>query len=98
MNTTLRDRLLAEGWEERFSAAGARLEETAELYRSLGYEVRIEDVVESAADGACTSCFAVAGAEGPVGVIFTRGGAASPKGEAESLQGGAESSQSEEGL
>ncbi len=74
MSTDLRDRLLAEGWEERFSAAGARLEESAELYRSLGYEVRIEDFVESAAEGACTSCFGVAGAEGPVGVIFTRGG------------------------
>lgn len=83
--------MLAEGWEERFSAAGARLEETAELYRSLGYEVRIEDVKESAADGACTSCFAVAGAEGPVGVIFTRG-------RAESARGGAASSQSEADL
>jgi hypothetical protein len=74
MNTGLRERLRAEGWEERFSAAGARLEETAELYRSLGYEVRIEDVVESSAADACTSCFGVAGAEGPVGVIFTRRG------------------------
>lgn len=91
MNTDLRDRLLAEGWEERFSAAGARLKEAAELYLSLGYEVRIEDVVESAADGACTSCFGVAGAEGPVGVIFTRAGAAS-------ALDGAASSQSEEGL
>jgi hypothetical protein len=81
MNTDLRDRLLAEGWEERFSAAGGRLEETAELYRSLGYEVRIEDVVESAATGACTSCFGVAGAEGPVGVIFTRGGRGSSQSE-----------------
>lgn len=81
MSTDVRERLLAEGWEERFSAAGARLEETADLYRSLGYEVRIEDFVESAADGACTSCFGVAGAEGPVGVIFTRARAASSQSE-----------------
>jgi hypothetical protein len=81
MNTGLRERLLAEGWEERFSAAGARLEETAELYRSLGYEVRVEDVVESAAVDACTTCFGVAGAEGPVGVIFTRRRPGSPQSE-----------------
>jgi len=72
----LRNRLRAEGWEERFSAAGTRLEEAAEHYRSLGYEVRIEGIVESAEDGACTSCFGVVGADGPVGVIFTRGGIA----------------------
>lgn len=79
MNTSLRERLLAEGWEERFSAAGARLEETVELYRSLGYDVRVEDVVASAAADACTSCFGVAGAEGPVGVIFTRRRSGSPQ-------------------
>lgn len=74
MTGSLRERLLAEGWEERFSAAGARLRETADYYAALGYEVRIEDVVESAAPDACTSCFAEGGAEGPVGVIFTRRG------------------------
>ncbi|MHB0978964.1 MAG: 2Fe-2S iron-sulfur cluster-binding protein [Thermoleophilia bacterium] len=72
----LREQLLAEGWEERFSTAGGRLEETAEYYRSLGYDVRIEDAVEAAAAGSCTSCFTVPGAEGPVRVIFTRAGAA----------------------
>jgi len=78
MKTDLRERLLAEGWEERFSAAGGRLEEAAEFYRSLGFEVRIEDVAESASADACTSCFGVAGAEGPVGMIFTRGEGGSP--------------------
>lgn len=72
----LREQLLAEGWEERFSTAGGRLEETAQYYRSLGYDVRIEDAVEAAAAGSCTSCFIVPGAEGPVRVIFTRARAA----------------------
>lgn len=72
----LRDRLLADGWEERFSAAGGRLEETAEYYRSLGFEVRIEDAADVAADGSCTSCLTVSGAEGPARVIFTRAVAA----------------------
>ena len=72
MGSGLRGRLEAEGWEERFSAAGARLQEAAEYYESLGYEVRIEDLVDSVEDGACTTCFAGVGAEGRVGVIFTR--------------------------
>ncbi|MHB1343229.1 MAG: hypothetical protein ACYCX3_02580 [Thermoleophilia bacterium] len=77
MKPSLREQLLVDGWEERFSAAGSRLEETAEFYRALGYEVRIEDAVEAAAEGGCTSCFSVPGAEGPVRVIFTRASTAS---------------------
>jgi hypothetical protein len=69
---TLRERLLAEGWEERFSASGTRLEELASYYRNLGYEVRVEDLAEVAAEGACVECFAQGGADGPTGVIFTR--------------------------
>ncbi|MBU2601538.1 MAG: hypothetical protein KKA32_05140 [Actinobacteria bacterium] len=72
MEPGLRERLLAEGWEERFSAVGARLDETADYYRSLGFEVRIEHAVDAAADGSCTVCLGVEGAEGPVGVVFTR--------------------------
>lgn len=30
------------GWERRFVAVGPRLDEAATLYRSLGYEVRLE--------------------------------------------------------
>lgn len=75
MGSSLREELLAEGWEERFSAAGERLEETVEYYRSLGYEVRVEDPVDVASAGSCTSCFVVPGAEGPARVIFTRASA-----------------------
>jgi hypothetical protein len=73
---SLRRRLLEEGWEERFSASGARLDEVAEYYRSLGYDVRVELLGDAAASGTCTQCFTVPGVEGPVGIIFTRVGAA----------------------
>ena len=72
MNPGLRDRLLADGWEERFSAAGDRLQETAEYYRALGFEVRVEDPADVAAEDGCTTCFDVPGAEGPARVLFTR--------------------------
>lgn len=75
MDRRLRETLLAEGWEERFSASGSRLEELASYYRNLGYEVRVEGLVQVAAEGSCTSCFEGAGADGPTGVIFTRAGA-----------------------
>lgn len=74
MDEDLRRRLLAEGWEERFSASGGRLEEMAAYYRSLGYDVRIEGVSAVAEAGACTNCFTVPGVEGPAGVLFTRSG------------------------
>lgn len=72
----LRGTLLAEGWVERFSASGSRLEEVAAYYRSLGYEVRVELLGDAAVPGSCTECFAVPGGEGPVGLIFTRGAGA----------------------
>ena len=72
----LRRRLLAEGWEERFSASGARVDEMAATYRSLGYEVRVEELSAVCDAASCTACFAVPGAEGPVRVLFTRRGSA----------------------
>lgn len=76
MDQSLRQQLVDEGWEERFSSSGERLEEMAAYYRSLGYEVRIEGLTDVAAATSCTSCFGVPGAEGQVGVLFTRVGAA----------------------
>lgn len=70
----LREKLEAEGWRERFTASGVRLEEMADYYRSLGYEVRMEDVEDVAGLLECTSCFTEPLAEGPVRVIFTRPG------------------------
>lgn len=87
MDASLRQRLLDDGWEERFSASGARLEELAAYYRSLGYEVRIEGLVDVASGVTCTQCFTVPGTDGPTGVLFTRV-AAAPLLEEEDLFGG----------
>jgi hypothetical protein len=81
MDPELRTLLLSEGWEERFSASGSRLEEAADYYRSLGYDVRVEGLADVAAEGTCTRCFAEPGAEGPAGVLFTRVAAVPPAGE-----------------
>jgi len=49
-------KLLAEGWERRFMADGARAKEAVELYEELGYEVRTEAVhAEEVADD-CEDC------------------------------------------
>jgi hypothetical protein len=76
MDSKLRQRLIADGWEERFSASGDRLDEVAVYYRSLGYEVRIEGLADVASGVTCTQCFTVPGADGPTGVLFTRVAAA----------------------
>ncbi|MEZ4412915.1 MAG: hypothetical protein R2910_08035 [Gemmatimonadales bacterium] len=36
------DPLEAEGWERRFIAVGARLDESVKLYEQLGFAVRLE--------------------------------------------------------
>lgn len=86
MDSKLRQRLLADGWEERFSASGDRLDEVAVYYRSLGYEVRIEGLADVASGVTCTQCFTPPGADGPTGVLFTRV-AAAPLREEEDLFG-----------
>lgn len=60
------------GWTRRFTALGRRLEEAAELYRQLGFEVLLEpaDPDEQASAGAesCRQCFVTAYAR----TIYTR--------------------------
>ncbi|MHB8244977.1 MAG: hypothetical protein ACYDGN_06410 [Acidimicrobiales bacterium] len=43
-------------WERRFEADVTRLEELIELYTSLGYEVRTEDLVPAAFAPECEGC------------------------------------------
>lgn len=45
-----------EGWELRFTASLGRAEEMADLYRSLGFETRLEQAPPQA-DPGCTACF-----------------------------------------
>ena len=49
-------KLVAEGWERRFVTSVGRQAEYAELYASLGYEVRAEPVRPDEIDPACGDC------------------------------------------
>jgi hypothetical protein len=49
-------KLVAEGWERRFMADTERLVEYAELYTSLGYEVRAEAVRPEEISEECGDC------------------------------------------
>ncbi len=64
--------LQAEGWTRRFTALGRRLNEAAELYSELGYEVRLEpvdlDEEETAGAEGCKDCFVTMQAR----TIYTR--------------------------
>ena len=61
-----------EGWTRRFIALGRRLNEAAELYSQLGYEVRLEpvnlDEEESMGAESCKDCFVTVQAR----TIYTR--------------------------
>jgi hypothetical protein len=48
--------LVAQGWERRFMADGARLAEYLDLYTSLGYEVHTEKVKPEEIGPDCTDC------------------------------------------
>ena len=72
-----RDRLLAQdGWTRRFTAIGARLSEAVELYRGLGFEIRLEpaepgseEVTDTTTESAaCEQCFVMSLAR----TIYTR--------------------------
>ncbi len=64
--------LQAEGWTRRFTALGRRLNEAAELYSELGYEVLLEpvdlDEEETAGAEGCKDCFVTMQAR----TIYTR--------------------------
>lgn len=53
-------RLVAEGWQRRFTADAQRAKEAVELYTSLGYEVRAEPVTTADLHDDCDDCLASA--------------------------------------
>ena len=61
-----------EGWTRRFTALGRRLNEVAELYRELGFEVRLDpvdlDQEETMSAESCKDCFVTIQAR----TIYTR--------------------------
>jgi len=59
-----------EGWTARFIGSEPRLSEVAEMYREIGYEVRLEPFDGSACDGCCKECFS--GALFPAMVVYVK--------------------------
>ena len=75
------DLLAQKGWERKFIACEPRLSEAADLYREIGFEVRLEPLpqnpecthcvgVEEGDSGECRICFE--GAEDQYRIIYTR--------------------------
>ncbi|MFQ6074449.1 MAG: hypothetical protein ACE5KC_04435 [Candidatus Bathyarchaeia archaeon] len=48
--------LKREGWKRQFTTDEPRLSEAVELYRSLGYEVRLEPAVFNEENELCRTC------------------------------------------
>ncbi len=53
---TIKSQLEIEGWKKKFTIEEQRIDEYVELYKSLGFEVRIELVIPSEMEG-CSTCF-----------------------------------------
>jgi hypothetical protein len=62
--------LVAEGWMRRHIIEPKRAEESAEMYREMGFEVRIEKLQKSDFGTACQGC-GVTGCDDYV-MIYTR--------------------------
>ena len=64
--------LAGDGWTRRFTAIGFRLEEATALYRSLGFEIRLEPAdagaVEARDPSGCAQCLVMTLAQ----TIYTR--------------------------
>ena len=50
-----------EGWVKQTTIGEPRLSEIVELYKSLGYEVRLEPVMFDELDEKCRSCYELEG-------------------------------------
>lgn len=74
--TAREEKLKKEGWLRRSVASEPRLSEMVELYRDLGFEVRLEPLDDEEKDEGCTTCFD----EDPsrFNVIYTRRSADAP--------------------
>lgn len=48
--------LCAEGWERRFVTDGMRSQEVVDLYRQLGFEVRLEPILPREVPDGCADC------------------------------------------
>ncbi|MBZ0112591.1 MAG: hypothetical protein K8J08_09030 [Thermoanaerobaculia bacterium] len=56
MESTGHARLIREGWQRRFVAGGARIEEAIESYSQMGFEVLAQPVEREDLSPQCHSC------------------------------------------
>ncbi|MDI6708681.1 MAG: hypothetical protein QMD21_07125 [Candidatus Thermoplasmatota archaeon] len=54
---TTKEKLKKAGWEKQFIACEPRLSEAVELYKSLGFEVRLEPLALEEMDEDCKICY-----------------------------------------
>ncbi|MBZ0263982.1 hypothetical protein K8I28_04870 [bacterium] len=56
--TSTEEQLQQQGWTKRFTTFGQRLKEAVDLFRELGFEVRLEkpEIPEDIPDSSCTTC------------------------------------------
>jgi hypothetical protein len=66
---------IAQGWERRFIADGARVDEMARLYQELGFETVVDPIRPADVDEDCGDCRLVARLQ--FKMIYTRPGRAS---------------------
>ena len=59
----------SDDWKERFTGEEPRLSEVAQMYRELGFEVRIEPF-QSCDDNECQECFK--DSKLPISVVYVR--------------------------
>lgn len=64
-----------EGWQVRFVGSEPRLSEVAELYRDLGFAVRVEDYTPPPDCGECRTC--LESAAGGLKVVWVKSGGSS---------------------
>ena len=55
----IEEELKREGWVKQFTTDEPRLSESVELYKSLGYEVRLEEAVFNKDNETCRTCLQV---------------------------------------
>lgn len=65
---TKEEELIKEGWERQSVLSEPRLSEAVEMYKELGFEVRVEPVDVECMDEDCKECFVGEDCK----VIFTR--------------------------
>lgn len=70
-NKTPAERLEQQGWTQRFTGIGRRLDETVQLYEELGFEVHLEPMDSyNLPAAACKTCFLVQ--TGRFFILYTR--------------------------